>query len=97
VIYELTAGEQELLGQACRTADLIARMEAEQAGQPLTVPGSRGQVTAHPLLASIAQHRAILARLLDGLDLPDDAGQAVSLRRARSQMGRQAARARWSG
>jgi hypothetical protein len=55
--------------------DLIEQLEANVQDQELTVPGSRGQLTASPLLAELRHQRAALARLLSqlGTDDSDDA------------------------
>lgn len=96
--YDLRPDELRVLGEACREVDLIARMEAELRDGPLTVPGSQGQPVASPLIAELRQHRTALTRLFDVLALPDADGgsREVDMRRARSQLGRTAVRARWS-
>ena len=49
--YVLTASEQEMLGQAFRTADELDRLErAVRALPELVVSGSTGQPKAHLLL-----------------------------------------------
>lgn len=60
-----------LLEDACRTADLIDRLQAEVDSQDLRVRGSQGQPVAAPELAEIRQHRGTLATLLGKLALPD--------------------------
>jgi hypothetical protein len=59
----------------------------------MTVPGSTGQLVAHPLLAEVRRHREILAKLLERLNLPagdEDAGSTPAQRRAQ-----RAAQQRW--
>jgi hypothetical protein len=55
--YVLTAAETEMLGQACRTADELDRLEkAVRALPELTTTGSTGQIKPHPLLAEVRAH-----------------------------------------
>ncbi|MDN5918300.1 MAG: hypothetical protein L0I76_24920, partial [Pseudonocardia sp.] len=69
--YELRPDELRVLEDACRELDLIERLDAEQRDTALTVPGSHGQPVAAPLLGELRAHRALLARLLNQLRLPD--------------------------
>lgn len=93
--YELRGDELRVLEDACREMDLIERMEKElrKAGAKLVVAGSMGQPTANPLLTEVRQHRAVLARLLGSLKLPDEDDLAVPA--SRSTSARAAANARW--
>lgn len=94
--FELRPDELRLLRHACATADLVTSMQAE-IGADLTVPGSKGQPVAHPLLDQVHRHRMLLARLLGQLALPDDpADGSRGLIAARSVSARKAAIARWS-
>lgn len=68
--YDLTVAELELLGQACRTADLIARLDALLAADDLVVAGSRGQPAVNPLAGQVAVQRRVLDALLRSLALP---------------------------
>lgn len=79
--YLLRSDELETLKAACGEADLIARIEEELKGEPLTTKGSMGQVVTHPLLTELRQHRITMAALLRGLKLPDDNGAAVNAQR----------------
>ncbi|MHA3701485.1 hypothetical protein ACXR2U_04825 [Jatrophihabitans sp. YIM 134969] len=92
--YGLRLDELVVLESACRTLDVLARLDAEVAGQPLTVPGSMGQMREHPLISEARQQRAALARLVRQLELPDEVtvGSALS----RSSSARTLANARWS-
>lgn len=78
--YEFDAAEVELLRTACRTVDELARIETalSEAGS-LTVKGSTGQPRAHPLLEEARRHRAVLARLVAALDLPDEVAVVPAL------------------
>ncbi|WP_139000207.1 hypothetical protein [Rhodococcus zopfii] len=60
-----------LVEDACRTADLIDRLQESVDAQDLRVRGSQGQPVAAPELAEIRQHRGTLAMLLGKLALPD--------------------------
>ena len=68
--YDLTTPETELLRQACQVADLIARLEAELAGDDLVVPGSRGQPAINPVVDRLTAQRRLLESLIRSLALP---------------------------
>ena len=92
--YVLTVAEVEMLGQACRTADELDRLErAVRALPELTVQGSMGQPKPHPLLAEVRAHRLLLERLTTALALPDE-DQEVGLRPGQRHA-QKAARGRW--
>jgi hypothetical protein len=92
--YVLTAAEVEMLGQACRTADELDKLErAVRALPELTVQGSMGQPKPHPLLAEVRAHRLLLERLTTALALPDE-DQEVGLRPGQRHA-QKAARGRW--
>jgi hypothetical protein len=92
--YVLTAAEVEMLGQACRTADELDRLErAVRALPELTTRGSTGQLKPHPLLSEVRAHRLLLERLTTALCLPDE-DEEVGLRPGQKH-GRRAIRARW--
>jgi hypothetical protein len=92
--YEMRPDELVVLTDACRTADLIAVMEAGLAGQDLLVRGSQGQLVINPLISELRQYRAARAALLRQLKLPDegstDSGAALSAKN------RAAANVRWA-
>jgi hypothetical protein len=92
--YALTPAELSILTQACYTADELDRLEAAVRELPeLTAKGSTGQLKPHPLLAEVRAHRALLQRLMEGLNLPDQ-DQQVGLRGG-ARHAAKAARARW--
>lgn len=99
--FDLRGDELRILEDACRSADLIDRLENAMSDAPLIVRGSMGQPVANSLLTEIRQHRATLANLLRGLKLPNEepADDQVSVFRitpmTRSEAGRKAARVRW--
>lgn len=79
--HELRADELTVLLRACETADRIDAMNAALVGQPLTVPGSQGQLREHPLTSEVRQQIALQARLLAQLKLTvydDEAGAVAS-------------------
>jgi hypothetical protein len=69
--YELSAGEFEVLRQACFTADEIEwlRNTVIDSGE-VVVKGSTGQPRSNPAFASMAEHRRCLATLMAALNLP---------------------------
>jgi hypothetical protein len=91
--YLLSLAEIGILARACRVLDRMARMDAEiAAAASLTVLGSTGQPSPHPLLSSLdAAERTfdILVRAL-ALPLPDERQG-----KRRSPSAAAAARARW--
>jgi hypothetical protein len=92
--YVLTPAEVEMLGQACRTADELDRLErAVRELSDLVTTGSTGQLKPHPLLAEVRAHRTLLERLTTALNLPDDTEEVGS--RAGSRHARRAAEGRW--
>lgn len=90
--YELRTDELRILEDACREIDLVERLEDELRDQPLMVSGSQGQLVASPLVSELRQHRAVVARLLAQLKLPDEDGRAQE---SVSNAARKAANARW--
>lgn len=90
--YELRADERRILEDACREIDIIERLEREFRDADTMVKGSMGQLVASPLLQELRQHRAVAARLLGMLKLPDEDGRAQE---SVSNAARKAANARW--
>jgi hypothetical protein len=90
--YDLSPGELELLRQACRTVDLLERIDDQLSREDLTVAGSRGQQRNHPLLLASTEQRRTLDGLLNALSLPFP--YEVEGRR-RSPSAVAAAQARW--
>lgn len=91
--FDLGPDELGALREAARTVDELGDLRQALDGQPMTVPGSTGQLVAHPLLAEVRRHREILAKLLERLNLPagdEDAGSTPAQRRAQ-----RAAQQRW--
>ena len=64
--FDLRSDELRVLECAARLWDEIGAMEAELKDSPKLVPGSRGQLTANPLLSEVRAHRRELrGQLLD--------------------------------
>ena len=93
--FVLNAGELEILRQAAATVDEIVLLEAELQASSLVVAGYAGQPRPNPLLKIIQDHRLLLRRLVDSLNLPDE-DQEVGLRPGQKH-GRRAIQARWKG
>ena len=84
-----------VLENAAKTIDLVAKLDLAMADQPLVVPGSQGQLREHPLLSEQRQQRALLARLLAQLKLPESDELDAFRGQQRQDSARSAARARW--
>lgn len=91
--YDLRSDERRILEDACREVDIIERLEVEFRTADTMVKGSMGQLVASPLLQELRQHRAVAARLLGMLKLPDEDGRQQE---SVSNAARKAANARWS-
>ncbi len=90
--FQLRADEAEVLEDACRTLDIVVRMEAELAVGPLWVRGSQGQEVANPISSELRQHRALFIRQMGALHLPVDEDDAAG---RRTMMARELGKARW--
>jgi hypothetical protein len=92
-VYVLTAPERRLLGQACRTLDVLAELDTVVEAEGVTAEGSKGQTVTHPAVSEARQQRLALGRLLAQLALPDPEGQTI---RSPAQVAAHAAaQARW--
>jgi hypothetical protein len=90
--YDLAPHELELLRQAVRVADLLARIDVALLDEELTVPGYNGQPRPNPLLAVSVAQRQVLEHLMRSMALPlpgEDFGKV------RSPQQREAAQQRW--
>jgi P27 family predicted phage terminase small subunit len=56
----------------CRMADDIAALAVQVAADGKMIPGSKGQMVAHPLIAEIRKHRAALGELAGQMGLRPD-------------------------
>jgi hypothetical protein len=91
--FVLNAGEVEILRQAAAAADEIVLLEVELRRSSLVVAGYAGQPRPNPLLKIIQDHRILLRRLVDSLNLPDE-GEESGLRPGQRHA-RRAAVGRW--
>jgi hypothetical protein len=89
--FELRADERRSLEDACRTVDLIERLEAEIRDGPSFVAGSNGQDVANPLMTEIRLHRAQFSRSMQAVHLPAEEDTPA----ARSAHGRALVAHRW--
>lgn len=93
--YELADDEVLVLVEVCRLVDQLDEMAVRVRADGLVASGSAGQPVAHPLLAPLASGRALLAKLLAQLGLPDEHDEA-RVRSPASIQARRAAEARWA-
>ncbi|MGL6235106.1 MAG: hypothetical protein ACRC20_07150 [Segniliparus sp.] len=63
--------KQRILFDACKTADLVKRLDDAAEGAPLIVQGSTGQPVINPTVSQSQSARSLLAQLLARLGLPD--------------------------
>jgi hypothetical protein len=68
--FELDIHEQLLLMQACRTADILDRLDTEARANPVTVINVKGDRVPHPALTETRQQSIVLSRLLASLRMP---------------------------
>ena len=87
-------GELEVLRQAVRCVDEADRWERELRKQPALVVGSMGQLRPNPLVKMIQDHRLLIRRLVDSLNIPD-AEEEVGMT-ARQRHAQRAAQGRWA-
>jgi hypothetical protein len=90
--YELSPAETELLRQACRVTDHLARIDAALMDSDVVVEGYSGQPRSHPLLQASADQRRVLDALFRSMALPMPA-EEEGRRRAPAAVA--AAQARW--
>ena len=86
-------GELEILRQAAYCVDECDQLERELRKQPFTVAGYNGQPRPNPLFKVLQEHRQLLRRLVDSLNIPEPAEEVGMT--ARQRHGQRAARARW--
>jgi hypothetical protein len=83
--FDLDYHEELLLREACRTADVLDRLDVEAAGSPVTVINFKGDQVAHPALSESRQQRIVLSRLLASLRLPSGEAEERPQRRGASR------------
>lgn len=72
-VFDLEEHERALLVEACRTVELLSKLDGEVRRDGPTIDSSQG-LRAHPAAVESRQQRIALARLLAALRLP--AGEA---------------------
>lgn len=90
---EFREDELRVLENACFTADRIVKLR-RAIGNNFTVPGSTGQIAAHPLLQQLRADEAHEANLLKQLAIPEEVESAAS-NDSRSAKMRETANSRW--
>ncbi len=86
------------LGEICREADLIARLQKTiDEADSLTTTDRYGRESALSALSEVRQHRQLLNSLIKSLNLPSAEGSDYEAngKLTRSAAGRRAAAARW--
>jgi hypothetical protein len=91
--FELSDPERELLGEVCRCLDTLDVLREAVEEHGAMVEGSTGQLVVNPAVIEARQSRALLARLLAQLDLPDETGAALDS--PATTRAKRAARVRW--
>lgn len=81
--YVMNELERQRLAELCRVLDRCDAIAAELEGQPLSVPGSAGQLRAHPLLAVLQAQQLLADRLATSLLPGGKAGHQTKAARAR--------------
>ncbi|MGL6235695.1 MAG: hypothetical protein ACRC20_10150 [Segniliparus sp.] len=84
--------KQRILFDACKTADLVQRLDEAAEDAPLTAKGSMGQEVISPLIAQSQSARSLLAQLLSRLDLPPTDEEQAERAEKLSQTRRKAAK-----
>ncbi len=87
-------GELEILRQVVRCVDEADKWERELRKQPATVAGYNGQPRPNPLAKMLQDHRLLIRKLVDSLNIPD-AEEEVGMT-ARQRHAQHAAQARWA-
>jgi hypothetical protein len=90
---EFTAGELEILRQAVRTVDEADKLERELRKAPAMVEGYAGQPRPNPLYKVLQDHRILIRKLVDSLNIPyadEESGLRATQRHAQK-----AANTRW--
>jgi len=80
--FGLEVYEQQLLLQACRSADLLDRLAEQATASGLTVTNAKGDVVTAPWITEHRQQSANLARMVASLRIPDEEDQRPQRRGA---------------
>lgn len=86
-VYEMQQHEEQLLLEACRTADRLDALADAAEDAPLTVTNSKGDEVAQPLLVESRQQSIVYARLIAALRLPDEQDERPQHRGVRGAYG----------
>lgn len=92
---EFGAHELRMVEDACRVADVIARLDEASLNSELVVKGSTGQPVISPTIAEARNQRSLLANLLSKLKVPMSEEKEQKQALSRSEQARKAANARW--
>lgn len=92
--WELDDRESAVLDLACRQADVVAALEAAAEESGVMVKGSTGQMVVNPAVVEARQGRLAVDRLIGKIVLPEP--EKAEGHTSATEMGRRAARARWS-
>jgi hypothetical protein len=84
-----------LLAEVCHALDQIDALAAAVAEHGTMTKGSTGQLVVNPAIPQLNATRALLARLLAQLSLPDEDDQAIPT--SGTVQRRNAAKERWAG
>jgi hypothetical protein len=84
----MSEAERAVALEACRTADLLVRLERIiQVSEPV-IEDERGKLCTHPAIVEARQQRTTLMRLVASLRLPDaKTGERPQVRSARGAYG----------
>ncbi|WP_255945095.1 hypothetical protein [Streptomyces odontomachi] len=93
--YELRPDESRILGDACREADIVERIEAELTDAPLTVKRSMGTARRFPVGLRGTAAPLGPRRTAEVAQAPDTPADVQRKRTAVSAQARAAVRARW--
>lgn len=73
-----------VLGIASNIADSIAELELQLRTDGLMVKGSMGQLRMNPVVTELRLQRSALARILEGIRLPNEVERPKSVRHQRA-------------
>lgn len=100
--YELEESDLQILLEAARTLDEVEALKESVSTFGVMTKGSTGQAVVNPALAEMRQARAMFARLVHQLDLPEMEDEELesspaetAAQRDRTENARKAANARW--
>lgn len=90
------AHDEEVILEACRTADTIDELSEAIGRDGVMIKGSQGQLVLNGAVAERRQQQQSLARLITMLNL-DQAEMGAALQRTATTNAKKAAQARWRG